>query len=169
VDDKKGWLLAAYRKAAGDSKKLLERPYPDTKSVEEAGDIALECGKASSTLRELEEFQPVLNGKIRYVTPRSGDRAEQAGPWHHLYNKMVQGFTGAGGIKNEDDAVACAALLVKDEGWLEGAEQELLKAAVPVLRSPSAVVDFMFNLKSDRAVETMKIIMNMPRAAEAKK
>lgn len=159
-------IMELSKKAFGEGKKLFERSYLDAKSVEEAGAVAFECGQVAGDLKNLIEFEPALNGQIRYQIAATQNASVQNGPWHHLYNKMVQGFASSGNIKSEEDAVACAALLAKDETWLLEAERELLKAAIPVLRSPTAMVDFIFSLRSERAVQAMMLLGGFSRESK---
>jgi len=142
---KESRLLGAYKQAT-DNGELCKRSYAEWKDVWAAGRIALQCGHASTTPEELEEMKPALNGPISI---RQGEGAHPSK--YHLTNRLVEGYLAGGNVETLEDAAHFADMLVVDNGWRALAEQALLKAVLPFVKTPADVVDVYCMLETDRA------------------
>ena len=164
----KDQALTAYAKAAGETRRLIDRQYVDQKSVDEAGAIAKECGEAAREVANMDAFLPALDGVIRYQVGATSGQQARSGQACHLLNKFVEGFAEAGSIKTEADFLTCLRLLRNDDGWFRHAERALLRSAVSIPISPHTLIEACYFLISERAV-TLLVTISSPEKGKVGK
>ena len=137
-------------------KKLNQRTYNAMDALNGAAKTAFECGEVSESVDHLNEFFPCLSGLIG-IKDREDRYVGQER--YCLINKMLEGYASAGRIKTESGALSCIKALVPDSVWSALAEKAILTATVPLLQNSSDTLEFIYALKSDRAVLALMVMV----------